>query len=72
MAQEMEEKEKARAYVAQAKRNHQVCSLGDEDEEMDNKRKRKFCMVETSEEDGSTNLKKKYFYMEKDGTLSII
>lgn len=64
MTQEMEEKEKARAYVAQVKRDRQVRSSGDEYKEMDNNNKKgKVCMVATSEEDGSTNLPKKYYYM---------
>lgn len=37
----MEEKEKARAYVAQVKRDHPVWSSGDEDEEIDTNKKKK-------------------------------
>ena len=72
MAQEMEEKEKAKAYVAQVKTDHLIWSSGDEDEDLNIKGKGKICMVETADEDGSTKLEKNYCFMVKDGTLSII
>ena len=72
MAQELEDKEKGKGYVAQVKRNHQVWSSGDEDEDDLSKGKGKICMVATANEDGSTNLKKNHCYMAKDGTLSIV
>ena len=54
------------------KRDHQVWSSGDEDEEAHNKMKGKICMVATTDEDGSTKMKRKYCYMAKGGTLGII
>ena len=73
MAQELEEKEKARAYVAHVKRDHQVWSSGDEDEAINSlKGKGKICMLATADDDGSTKLDKNHCYMAKDGTLSIV
>lgn len=49
------EKEKTRTYVTHVQRDHQVWSSGDEDEEIDNNRKKEnICMVAASEEDKST------------------
>ena len=72
MAQELEDKEKGKAYVAQVKRNHQVWSSGDEDEEVLSKGKGKICMIATADENGSSNPKKNHCYMAKNGTLSIV
>ena len=72
MDQELEEKEKGKAYVAQVKRNHQVWSSRDEDEDNHSKSKGKICMVVTADEDDSTKLKKNHCYMAKDGTHSIV
>lgn len=59
MAQEMEEKEKTRAYVAHVKSDHQVWSSEDEDENFDNiKGKGKICMAVTTKKDGSTKLER--------------
>ena len=67
MAQEIEEEEKERAYVAQVKRDHQVWSSRDEDKDVKNiKRKGKICMMETADEVGSTKLENNYCYMAKD------
>lgn len=60
MAQELEEKEKARAYVAHVKRDHQVWSSEDEDEAINSVNgKGKICMMATADDDGSTNMHKK-------------
>ena len=73
LAQELEEEEKARAYVDNVKRDHQVWSSGDEDEDINNvKGKGKICMLATTDDDGSMKLEKNYCYMAKDGTLSIV
>lgn len=54
------------------KRNHQVWSSGDEDEDDLSKGKGKICMVVTADEDDSINLKKNHGYMTKYGTLGIV
>ena len=47
MVQEAVDKEKIeKSFMAQVRRDHQVCSSGDEDEDNDNNRKRgKLCLV---------------------------
>ena len=73
MAKEIEEKEKERAYVSQVKRDRQVWSSRNEDEEIgNNKQKGKIWMVATTEEDGSTNLQKNHYYMARYGSFSIV
>ena len=73
MSQEMELKEKEIAYVAQVKRDHQVWSSGDDDEDFNNiEGKQKICMVAIVDEDGSTKLEKNYYFMAKDRTLSVV
>ena len=58
--------------MAQVKRDHQVWSSGDEDEDINNiKGNGKICMLETANEDRLTKLEKNYCFIEKDGTLTI-
>lgn len=57
-------------------RDHQVWSLGDEDDELDNKRKRgKICLLArkgSNSVDGWFDMKKNYCYMDREGTLNIM
>ncbi|XP_023766503.2 uncharacterized protein LOC111915032 [Lactuca sativa] len=53
MAQELEEKEKARPYIAHVKRDHQVWLSGYDDEAISSvNSKGKICMMETMDDDG--------------------
>ena len=59
--------------MSQVKRDHQIWSLGDEDEDFNHiKGKGKICMVATADVEGSTKLEKTYGFMEKYGTLCIV